>query len=465
MQKRTLFILLLLVIAFIASPLYSAPKLDVGAEYRLRGIQYSNPTYASEQPLSAGNTVDQKYYSHRARVYMKGKFDPGIEIGAIIQAIGVAGSTQTIAGHYPKEDFTPFMENIYLQANDFHELPVSFTIGRQPYVWGSGLLLADDGLGFDGIRIEGGPFWGMKTHLFTAKAVERLGGESADKDVHLAGISFNWGIHNVKLGWIYERDGSGTPYSNLSSTNSVASDKITRQYYDLQVGGRLEQGAFYNAEFALQGGKVLLPGPAGGAQQEIKLSGSALTFEGGFDFIHPRYKRMILAFVFMQGSGDDAGSSDQDERFNPSFGHKLDGLERSGYGEFFAATPYSFFNEDKVIVVRDRGLPTQQSAPYDTLFSGLRMYGFHGSINPIDPLVMGLEFYLYNAREVPTQGVGRPPFTITGETALGRELVITISYTYARYINLGLRWGKFFPTQNLNNVGSSRLMFEASAKF
>lgn len=440
------------------APLDAAPKLDIGAEYRLRGIQLTNPTYASEEPLGSGKTFDQQYNSHRARVYLKGKLDPGIEIATVIQAISVTGSSAPLLNRYPKEDFSPFIENIYLQANEIHDWPINVTIGRQPYTWGSGLLLADDGLGFDGIRLDAGPFWGIRSHLFTAKVKENFVGDN-DKDLFLGGLSYAWGIHNIKLGWIWERDRSGTLYSNLNSSVPVTAEQISRKFLNLQLDGKLERGAFYKAEYVLQKGSVKLP------DQEISLSGSALTFEGGFDFVHPRYKRMILSFIFMQGSGDDAGTKDEDEKFNPSFGHKFDGLERAGAGEFFAATPYSFFNEAKVRVItfRDKDGKVLQSFPYQSLFSGVRTFGFKGSVNPWETFIAGLEFYIYNARSTPDIRDGAP--TTVNDNELGRELVISASYLYAKRIQAIIRWGKFFPSANLNNVGSSRLILEISGRF
>ncbi len=89
--------------------LNAAPKLYIGAEYRLRGIQLNNPTFGTEGAVGANQTIDLKYYSQRARIYITGKFDPGIEVGSVIQSLGVAGSTVSAFGRYPKEDFTPFI--------------------------------------------------------------------------------------------------------------------------------------------------------------------------------------------------------------------------------------------------------------------------------------------------------------------------------------------------------------------
>ncbi|MBI2915341.1 MAG: hypothetical protein HYY07_00605, partial [Elusimicrobia bacterium] len=265
-----------------------------------------------------------------------------------------------------------------------------------------------------------------------------------------------WGIHNIRFGWILEEDRAGTPYANIIDTTPVTSDRVSRQFFDIHLAGTLEKGAFYSLEYVLQKGKAKT------FSKEMTLSGDALTFEGGFDFIHPRYKRMLLAFVFMQGSGDSSTTSDEDEKFNPSFGHKLDGMERSGYGEFFAANPYSFFNEDKVIIPVKVGDKVVATRSYTSLFSGIRMFGFRGSVQPWDFFTAGLEYYLYTAMQKSEIGIGAATIT---EKSLGRELVIKGEYRYHKHLTFGIRWGKFFPSSTLNDVGSSRLMFEASGRF
>ena len=78
---------------FFGSSLYGASKLDIGADYRFRGVQINNPSFTSETPIGSGKTIEEKYYSQRAKVYLKGKLDPGIEIGAVLQSLGVVGST------------------------------------------------------------------------------------------------------------------------------------------------------------------------------------------------------------------------------------------------------------------------------------------------------------------------------------------------------------------------------------
>ncbi len=449
-MKKVLLITLLLT----TTRLLQAAVIDIGSEYRLRSVTLANPTYTSEAPIGSGKTIDQNYFSHRARVYLKGKFDPNIEVGTVIQAISIAGSTAPFINRYPKEDLTPFIENAYIKANEIYDFPINLTLGRQPYQWGTGLLISDDGLGFDAIRLDAGPFWNISTHLLTAKVKEQI--TLGDRDLHLAGLSYDWGLNKIRAGYVIEVDQTGSSYFNLSSTTSVSSEKISREFIDFQLEGRLEKGAYYNAEYVIQRGYARVPG------KETTLSGSALTFEGGFDFIHPRYKRMILAFVFMQGSGDSSSTADGDEKFNPSFGHKFDGLERSGRGELFAGNPTTFFNEDKVIIPITVGSSVIATRPYNTTYSGIRTFGFKGSVQPWDYFIAGLEYYLYTAMEKSELGIGAPSLI---QKSIGRELVISGQINYFKTLSFSIRWGKFFPSSILNDVGSSRLILEAQGRF
>jgi len=41
-----------------------------------------------------------------------------------------------------------------MKANQLYDTPIDVTLGRQPITLGDGLILADDDLGFTGIRVD-----------------------------------------------------------------------------------------------------------------------------------------------------------------------------------------------------------------------------------------------------------------------------------------------------------------------
>ena len=140
-------------------------------------------------------------------------------------------------------------------------------------------------------------------------------------------------------------------------------------------------------------------------------------------------------------------------------------MEPNGYGEFFAATPYSFFNEDKVQVIdlRDKDGNVIRSFPYKRLFSGIRVWGFRGSVSPWEPFFAGLEFYLFTARTTPDIRDGGAPTTIL-DNAIGRELVISAKYTMPN-ASLQLSATAVFPAAFLNENGSTRITLELTGRF
>ena len=79
-------------------------KVDLGVDYRFRSVVINNPTYSNEAPLGQGKTYDRQYTSQRARVYMRGKFNPGIEVADVVQGLSVAGATTPIIGRTTQSD-------------------------------------------------------------------------------------------------------------------------------------------------------------------------------------------------------------------------------------------------------------------------------------------------------------------------------------------------------------------------
>ena len=57
----------------------------------------------------------------------------------------------------------------------------------------------------------------------------------------------------------------------------------------------------------------------------------------------PRLGEGIARMSVARGSGDHADTPTRDEAFFPAHGHQFNGLDRSGFGDFFGATPYNAF--------------------------------------------------------------------------------------------------------------------------
>src|SRR5580704_6761005 len=121
-MKKTVALLLLLA----SGTAFATSTLDVGTDYRMRGISMQTADY--------GLTNDQNYayYSQRALAHIGGKFSPNIEFMTQFQALGVVGSSAPITNptvnpagsRYPNENFTPWVQWAYMKASQVYDMPV-----------------------------------------------------------------------------------------------------------------------------------------------------------------------------------------------------------------------------------------------------------------------------------------------------------------------------------------------------
>src|SRR6185437_13881120 len=122
--------------------------------------------------------------------------------------------------------------------------------------------------------------------------------------------------------------------------------------------------------------------------------------------------------IFGQASGD-SGDPGKDDSFQPDFGHRFDGLERSGFGEFYGATLYDALGSTS----NPRGLPPG--------FSGIRVIGAGATTHPTPLLSIGIDYFVYYAME--TAG---PSFTATSsDSTLGTELDVGVGFAYTSYLS------------------------------
>ena len=147
----------LLLAALLAPSRAGAASLDVGTSYRMRAVSYTNlnlqepPNEHSFITQNAGLSVFVRNIQMSGLELLRETGDTTMDVGISLRGVGVAGSSTAlqapftqIGAQYPNTTFTPFIENVYAQANELFGWPVNLTVGRQPFVWGSGLLIADD---------------------------------------------------------------------------------------------------------------------------------------------------------------------------------------------------------------------------------------------------------------------------------------------------------------------------------
>lgn len=443
--------------------------LDIGTQYRLRGISMSKTDYGA-----TGNQ-EYSYNSQRALAHIGGRFSPNIELMAQWQAIGVAGSSNSVTNpvvntagsRYPNTNFTPWVQWAYLKASQLYDLPIDLTVGRQPILLGDGLILSDDDLGFTGIRLASRlPFYDLQASAFTFKVGESFLG-SSDTDIY--GFEITKPTRNIRyqLALVTERDASGSTlyirpseYVNDTArfpagTNFTAS-RITRTFYDARLEGRLLQGGFYKAELALQSGSVSRSSSTLGS---VDLGGYAFLLSAGLYTKTSKYGPIEIHGLFGLASGDSGGG--KDSSFRPAFGRRWDGLERSGFGEFYGATLHDAIPSTTYSATSST--PTVSGLPPG--YSGLRVIGAGVTTHPTALLSVGIDYYVYTAQESPGSNFQS---LANSESSLGTELDIGAGFAYTNYLTFRASVAFFSAGKayaRLNNDDARRFLIEVIGRF
>lgn len=458
-SRRRRSIQLGIVICSLSSTLsHASSVLDVGTQYRMRRISLSKVDYGQSA------NQDHSYYSQRALAHIGAKFSPNIEFMTQFQAIGIAGSSTTLVdpainptgNRYPNTAFTPWIQSAYFKASQVYDLPMDMTIGRQPITLGDGLLLSDDDLGFTGIRLQSRlPVYGLVADLFTFRTGDTLQGNNS---IDLYGIEVTKPTRQVRyqLLWLTEHDASGTtvyirPSENPANTTkfpvgtNFTASRITRSFYDARVEARLLEGGFLRGEVAIQNGNVNRD-PALG---KLDLFGYGILLSGGLYTRTSKYGPIEIHSLFGLGSGDD-GSANRDTSFHPAFGHRFDGLERGGFGEYFGASLYDAAPSS----ANPNGLPPGNS--------GIRVIGAGVTTHPTTLLSLGFDYFVYDAQE-------NAPAAFTNartESSLGSEFDFGIGFAYTNYLTFRASYALFAPGKAFpNRDQANRFLVEAQGRF
>ena len=134
-----------------------------------------------------------------------------------------------------------------------------------------------------------------------------------------------------------------------------------------------------------------------------------------------KYGPIEIHGLFGLASGDSGGGTDN--AFAPDFGHKYDGLERSGFGEFYGATLYDAHPS--------MTYSSSSQAPRLRLASGhVRPARYRGRVttHPTSLLSIGIDYFVYTAEE--SSNFSPAP----SESSLGTELDVGVGIAYTNYL-------------------------------
>ncbi|MFA6029249.1 MAG: hypothetical protein WC969_05295 [Elusimicrobiota bacterium] len=435
-----------------------AASLDVATEYRMRALSYTNLNLNSDRN-------NQAFISQRARLGFTlkdiaiGEFrgeSQSMDVSIRLHALGVAGSTtpftppfDRISEHYPNTRLDPFIENAFMRVRNLGGLPWESTFGLQTFRLGSGLLLDDDGAGLTGFSAKGPlPWLDMRGQLFI---FQPRNNQANPNDLEAFGFSLEIPAEGTwQLNQMLERDhGAKSLALGPCTTNPLiacpAISKATRWFsslhYDFNYGPMVLE-----AEAALEKGAATPTGPTP--------LGNHITYNGNAQVLRAKWRQPlwsqtqgIIRLLAARGSGDDAGTPTTDEAFFPSSGHRFDGLERAGWGEFFGATPYDAFG----------GQSTGTASGLQKGVSGIVTVGVGITPPAYYGVVLDVDYYLYQADR---NGIGP-------HRNLGTELDLRLRYDVFDRFSLKAS-AAFFKAGSALDVGMSsarRYMLEASGRF
>ena len=434
-----------------------AANLDVSADYRMRALSYKNLN------LDATNPNNHSFISDDARLGIavrkiflenRGGEETSMDVGILLHALGVAGSTVALqapldraAAVYPNVNFTPFIENAYARVHQLFGEPVEATFGRQSFKLGGGLLLDDDGAGLTGVDLKGElPWWNMKLQgfLFSDKNPQT----NAPNSLNFFGGSLDLPTEGTwQLSQLIERD-----RATQFVYGCVAPDGST-----CQISKALR--SFTSVRYQISYGPMVFDGEAAIEKGAATPTGAVpatnhITYNGNAEVVRAKWKQSLLQsgegiarISFAHGSGDNPNSPTTNEAFYPSHGHRFNGLERSGFGEFFGATPYDAFGGN------------YSSTTISGLASGVSGISV-ASVGYTPPayrgIILDIDYFLYQADRVRS-----------GSKTLGYEWDFRLRYPIQDIFTLSASYAHFKigPASNLNKGTANRLSFEASGRF
>ncbi|MFN0118150.1 MAG: alginate export family protein [Elusimicrobiota bacterium] len=397
-----------------------ATSLSLGADYHLKGISITQ----RDKTLN-----DLDYYDQRLQGYLITDLSQEVEATIKIQSItpwGYETSTTTLQSRYPNANGQLWVQNAFLRLPKLWKDNIVLTVGRQPLQWGDGSILSDDELGFNAIRAQMKSPWeklSFDIEGFLAKINESLASKG-DKDLYGASIGFDRQALRWEIMGLLEKSDGNQNYENGADTTTFTASKIDRQILGVRVKSNLRD-AYVKGEYYLQTGKVK---QASGAR-DVDLSGTGYLFGLGGKSNTSKYGRFGAVVEYAVGDGDKADTPNKDESFRPSFAGRWNGLERKGYGKYYAATfsdAYSPTDPFGEASSQNDGLPAGTS--------GIQTIKFGVDSTPLPKWTFSFDYFQFKAQK-----------NISGPKELGTEFDYGVVYRYSGLVSAHVSYSQFRP--------------------
>lgn len=404
-----------------------ATNLSLGADYLLRGVSIEE----RDKTLSSN-----RYYDQRLQAYLVTDLSKDVEATVRVQSInvwGLEGSTNPLSTRYPDANGDLWVQNAFVRLPGLWKDRIIVTAGRQPLVWGDGAILSDDELGMNAIRMQIKSPWRrlpFDIDGFTAKISETLT-TNDDTNLHGAVLGFNREAVRWEIMGLWEKSGNAGAYEMGAETTSVISSNLERKIYGVRAKANLRD-AFLRGEYYVQKGS-LKRNPNG---DDITLGGDAFIIGLGGKQNTEKFGRFGAILEVATGSGDDANTLGEDEAFRPTFASRWSGLERRGYGRYFAAT------------LSDAYSPSSPFAPASSVndglpegISGIQSVHFGIEATPWSQWTFSLDYFQYKGQKA-----------LAGKKDLGTEFDYGLVYRHSGLVQVRANTSSFDPGEAFDEL-------------
>jgi len=331
-----------------------ATKLDLSSNVDVKAVNYTNLQTGGEKKGAA-------FYSENATlgfvikdIKLEKTTDSSMDVGIVLNSVGTGSSSssdtlnsaqfQEAVSRYPNTTGAPFVKEAYVRIYKFLTPRVTATLGRQAFMLGQGIALADDGIGLPGARLEiakifkviKGEFFFFQPYQGDIFTKITGGGIYYPSNEGLWHFYHFWEQTSLPQG-VAPMDGPG--YTFISRTRKLTGIRYFLNHSQLNFDG----------EAVVQKGLTRQPDNRG----RVDYLGYAFLIKGSWSQDVKFFGTSKMRMAFGKSSGNSGPVSDKDKAFLPTFGHKFKGVERDGFGEIAGATLYSIIQTSGTV----NGLP------------------------------------------------------------------------------------------------------------
>lgn len=419
-----------------------ASKLDLLSSLDLRAVSYKGLNFATVDPFDRSffyQDASLGFILKDLSIEKEKGGETAIDLGIVLRGIGIAGSTLPVSEPFnansvrnPATNFTPWFQQAYVKIYGLTNSNIALTAGRQPFSLGGGIVMADDGLGFTGIKAELPVGKNIKNETFW---FEPLSGSGGAGSLNVIGTCFEIPSEGLWQFYATAQNDENTP-----ADIGIPVKRTVSYYTGLRYLLRYSFMSF-DGEAVLQRGHATPWNPAAGS---IKRSGSAFLLRGRWEQPMGTMGVGTGRLTYGRGSGDHSSSAGEDEGFFPVLGHRTNGLERDGFGDVFGATLFDALGGTRTL----NGIPVGKS--------GISVFGIGATLPPYRGFYLSMDIYFFEAA-----------YVASGGTVLGSEFDYKAAYNIGERLRFLFSYGTFTPKDAYPSglSSQSRTAFSITARF